>query len=312
MSRNNLPNFIIVGFPKCGSTALHYYLESHPEIYMPLQKELHYFTSDKLLKLNKGPGDKEVKKFMLTSLIEYQKAYKNVRDEKAIGDASPSYINHPDKIPFIKETLKRSKIIILLRDPIKRAYSNYLHLLREKREHLPFLEALEEEDNRAKKKYSDFWYYKYNSTYFEKVDKFKKSFDEVLIITQEELNNNTIKTVKKVYSFLGVSEITPENADQRYNAGGIYKDNFMTNLLLKQSVFRSTLKKLIPITPKMKKYKEKIIAKYKTKAPAISDEAENYLVERLKEDVLKLNQVYNVDISNWNKKFKKQSIKIYN
>lgn len=144
------------------------------------------------------------------------------------------------------------------------------------------------------------------------MDKFKKSFDEVLIITQEELNNDTIKTVKKVYSFLDVEEIIPENADQRYNAGGIYKDNFITNLLLKQSVFRSTLKKLIPITPKMKGYKEKMIAKYKTKAPAISEEAENYLVESLKEDVLKLNQVYNVNISNWNNKFKKQSTKIYN
>lgn len=303
MSKSNLPNFLVVGFPKCGSTALHYYLENHPEIYMPLQKELHYFTSDKLLKLNKGPGDKEVKKFMLTSLIEYEKAYKNVTSEKAIGDASPSYINHPDKIPFIKDTLNNTKIIILLRDPIRRAYSNYLHLLREKREHLSFLEALKEEDNRAKKKYSDFWYYKCNSTYFQKVDQFKKSFEEVLIITQEELNYNTIETVKKVYSFLDVTESTPENASQRYNTGGVYKDNFITRLLLKQSLFRTAIKKVLPITRSMKMYKEKLISRYNTKAPEITEEEENYLVKKLRKDVLKLNQVYNVDISKWNKKF---------
>lgn len=303
MKKDSLPNFIVVGFPKCGSTALHYYLENHPEIFMPVQKELHFFTSNKLLKLNNGPGDKEVKKFMITSIEDYQKAYKNTKNEKVIGEVSPSYINHPDSIPFIKKTLGEPKIIILLRDPVKRAYSNYLHLLREKRENLSFLEALKKEDIRKEEKYSDFWYYKFNSTYFDKVDKFKKSFDDVLLLTQEDLNNNTVRTIKNIYSFLGVSIRSPENINQQYNTGGIYEDNFITNLFLKQSILRSSLKKMIPITPKMKVFKEKLMARYQKKAPPISKEAENYLLEYFKEDVSKLNDIYDVDISNWNNQF---------
>ena len=56
------PNFIIAGFPKCGTTSLHHYLGEHPEIYMPAQKELHFFTCNILSKLNKGPKDTIVKK----------------------------------------------------------------------------------------------------------------------------------------------------------------------------------------------------------------------------------------------------------
>jgi len=304
MNTSNLPNFIVVGFPKCGSTALHYYLENHPEIFMPVQKELHFFTSDKLLKLSNGPGDKEVKKFMITSIEDYQKAYKNTKNEKAIGEVSPSYINHPDRIPFIKKTLGEPKIIILLRDPVKRAYSNYLHLLREKRENLSFLEGLKKESERREDKYSDFWYYKFNSTYFDKVDKFKKSFDNVLILTQEDLNDKTVSTVKNIYSFLDVTVRSPDNINQQYNIGGIYEDNIVTNLFLKQSFLKSSLKKMIPVTPKMKVFKEKLMARYQKKAPPISEEAENYLIEYFKNDVFKLNEIYDVNISNWNKKFK--------
>lgn len=302
-----LPNFLVVGFPKCGSTALHYYLEAHPEIFMPTQKELHYFTADKLLKLNRGPGDQEVKKFMLTTKDSYLKAYKNAGNEKMIGDASPSYINHPDRIPKIKSLLGEPKIIILLRDPIKRAYSNYLHLKREQRETLSFFEALQAEEKRKKLKYSDFWYYQYNSTYYYKVDAYAKAFDHVLILTQEELNKNTKNTLFKVYDFLGVEQIEPENVDQRYNAGGVYEKNILTQTLLKQSKLRSGIKKLIPITPKMKKIKEKIIAKYQQPAPAISKEAENYLIEKCKDDVKQLVNDYAIEITHWNKAFQKHT-----
>ena len=72
-----LPNFIIVGFPKCGSTSLHYYLNEHPDIYMPAQKELHYFTNDILSQFNDGPGDNRVNQFNVTSFSDYQRRFKN-------------------------------------------------------------------------------------------------------------------------------------------------------------------------------------------------------------------------------------------
>ena len=132
------PNFIIAGFPKCGTTSLHHYLDEHPEIYMPTQKELHFFTCNILSKLNKGPKDSIVKQTQINSSEKYLNFYKSVRNEIAIGDASPSYINYPSQFKKIKEYLNDPKVIIILRDPIDRAYSNYLHLKREHRDTITF------------------------------------------------------------------------------------------------------------------------------------------------------------------------------
>ena len=122
------PNFIIAGFPKCGTTSLHHYLSEHPQIFMPNQKELHFFTFEILSKLKNGPRDKIVKKTQIDNSEKYLKFYREVKNEIAIGDASPSYINYPTQFAKIKEYLNDPKLIIVLRDPINRAYSNYLHL----------------------------------------------------------------------------------------------------------------------------------------------------------------------------------------
>ena len=200
------PNFIIAGFPKCGTTSLHHYLDEHPEIYMPTQKELHFFTCNILSKLNKGPKDAIVKKTQINSSEKYLNFYKSVRNETAIGDASPSYINYPSQFKKIKEYLNDPKVIIILRDPIDRAYSNYLHLKRENRETLTFIESILKEDERKTNKYSDFWYYKFNSTYYDKIIKAKETFSNVLILTSEELSSNGYATLKNVYKFLEVDD----------------------------------------------------------------------------------------------------------
>ena len=105
-------------------------------------KELHFFTCNILSKLKNGPKDATIKETQIDNSEKYLSFYKNVRNEVAIGDASPSYINYPSQFKKIKEYLNDPKIIIILRDPINRAYSNYLHLKREHRENLTFKAAI--------------------------------------------------------------------------------------------------------------------------------------------------------------------------
>lgn len=299
-----LPNFLIAGFPKCGSTSLHYYLSEHPEIFMPGQKELHYFTNPIISRLDKGPGDREVSKFFVRDFQAYKKFYKEVSLQKAVGDSSPSYINHPDIIPKIKETLgANTKIIVLLRDPIKRTYSNYLHLVRENREDLSFWEALKQEEQRKSKKYGDFWYYTFNSFYYEKIKCYKEEFDDVFLITSEELKENTQQVLQKIYQFLEVDEsFIPKNINTTYNEGGLYKKNIWTKFVFEQSKGRSFIKKILPITSRMKRLKLKIIEKYKKPNPSIDENAEKYLANLFREDVMKLKKDFEINTELWNKK----------
>ncbi|MCA0152372.1 sulfotransferase family protein [Winogradskyella vincentii] len=302
-----LPNFIIVGFPKCGSTSLHYYLNDHPEIFMPTQKELHYFTNEKLSQLNEGPQDNKVNQFNISSFSEYQKKFKNVKNERVIGEVSPSYINYPECIDKIKEKLgDEVKIIIIVRDPIKRAFSNYLHLVRESREKQSFYEALKQEDQRKKLKYSDFWYYSFNSMYYDKIKAFNNEFKDVLIVKTEDLNKKATDVLKSVYEFLEVdSNYLPGNLEKRYNPGGVFEENLITRFFFKQSSLRSFIKKVVPITPWMKHIKQKMISKYKKPTPSIDKDSEDYLVDLLKEQVIKLNQEFQINIDDWNPKFQK-------
>ena len=297
-----LPDFIVVGSPKCGTTSLHYYLDDHPEIFMPKQKELHYFTAKILTSQNNGPGDKNVSQFHINSFQAYKKHFKKAQQKhKAIGDASPSYINYPKIIPEIKERLGADvRIIIVLRDPIKRAFSNYLHLVRENREKLSFYEALQTEDERKKMGYSDFWYYKWNSLYSKKVKAYQDAFEEVYIMTNENLQQKPLESVQELYKFLGVdANYKPQNLSKQYNPGGLYKENLITKLIFRQSGLRRFLKRYIPITPGMKSLKQGVLKQFEKPKPEIDKQSEDLLVEYFKDDVKLLKSLMDLNLNNW-------------
>lgn len=293
------PNFIIAGFPKCGTTSLHHYLSEHPQIFMPSQKELHFFTYEILSKLKNGPKDGAVKKTQIQDSKKYLDFYRNVKNEIAVGDASPSYINYPNQFLKIKEYLEDPKFIIVLRDPINRAYSNYLHLKREQRETLTFKEAVNRENKRIKDKYSDFWYYKFNSTYYDKILKAKETFKEVLIITSEELNENHEATMKKVYKFLDVDcNFITKRKSNRFNKGGYYKKNLFTKIIFQPSKFKNLIKKFIKPTPSLKILLARVASVFRAKTEEIDDETVLYLTKHFKEEVKKLKSL-NINTSNW-------------
>ena len=293
------PNFIIAGFPKCGTTSLHHYLSEHPQIFMPSQKELHFFTYEILSKLKNGPKDGAVKKTQIQDSKKYLDFYRNVKNEIAVGDASPSYINYPNQFLKIKEYLEDPKFIIVLRDPINRAYSNYLHLKREQRETLTFKEAVNRENKRIKDKYSDFWYYKFNSTYYNKILKAKETFKEVLIITSEELNENHEATMKKVYKFLDVDcDFITKRKSNRFNKGGYYKKNLFTKIIFQPSKFKNLIKKFIKPTPSLKILLARVASLFRAKTEEIDEETVLYLTKHFKDEVKKLKSL-NINTSNW-------------
>jgi len=293
------PNFIIAGFPKCGTTSLHHYLNEHPEIFMPEQKELHFFTFEILSKLKNGPKDDIVKEMQINSSEKYLSHFQNVKNEIAIGDASPSYINYPSEFSKIKQYLNDPKVIIILRDPINRAYSNYLHLKREHRESMSFKDAIAVEEERMKNKYSDFWYYKFNSTYYEKIIKAKTTFSSVLILTIEELDKDPAVTMKKVYKFLGVdNSLSFKTISEKFNAGGNYKKNFVTKLFFQPSKFKNRIKRFIKPTSFLKIILMRTTSIFRIKPEKIDQNLIEQLKSYFKNDVENLKKL-DVNISNW-------------
>jgi Sulfotransferase domain len=103
-----LPDFVIAGVPRCGTTTLAGHLRAQPQVFLPARKELHYFT------LNRGRG-----------LSWYAGHFADARPDQVCGEATPAYLLHPDAVEQLGRTLPRALVVVVLRDPADRAYSHY-------------------------------------------------------------------------------------------------------------------------------------------------------------------------------------------
>jgi hypothetical protein len=295
---DKIPNFILAGLPKCGTSSMNHYIKNHPQIFVPYRKELHYFTHHLLAKNQNGPGDEKVKEYHTTNWDDYLKHYSQCSNERAIGDISPSYASYPECLEKIRQKLGDIKVIVLIRDPINRAFSNYLHLVREKRETLSFEDALKKEQERQKLGYGDFWRYTYNSFYCDKIKALKNVFSDVMIIPFEDFIDKKELYLIDFFDFIEVNnEYIPQNMNEKFNEGGMVKDNLFTSFLHGRSQIKDFVKKILPID--YSQLKTKVLKKFKEPNPEISENTIQYLTHFFQNDVLRLKEEFNVDISLW-------------
>src|ERR671929_75877 len=131
-----MPNFFIIGAMKSGTTALYYYLEQHPEVYMSPVKEPNFFCSQE----QKNGAD------AVTDIRAYERLFRGVLGETAVGEASHCYLYEPRAAAAIRRCVPEAKLLAILRNPIDRAFSHFLHMVRTGSEPLSdFAQALREE-----------------------------------------------------------------------------------------------------------------------------------------------------------------------
>lgn len=185
------PNFLIIGAQKCGTTSLHDILSEHPEAGMSRIKEINFFNSNE--KYQKG-------------LANYSNYFKDVPQNKiVVGESSPGYICSKEAPQRIKDSLGMVKIVIILRDPIKRAYSQYWDNRRSLNEYYSERQIiemfLETEYNPGRRGYfSRGVYHQYLNRYFNLFGR-----DNVHVMILEELIMNQTAELRKLYAFLGLN-----------------------------------------------------------------------------------------------------------
>ncbi len=305
-SRNiALPNFLIVGAAKSGTTSLNYYLKQHPQIYMSPVKEPKFFTAQFLKFPLNGIGDDKVEKRMVKTFDEYKNLFKWVTPErKAIGEASVDNLYYHQKtISYIKHYLDEPKIIILLRNPVFRAFSAYKHLVRDGREFVSFEKGLQLEDERIKNNWEFIWFYKDVGFYYEQVKDYIKEFKRVKIFLTDDLEKNPLKVVKETYEFLEVDPSFVPDVSVKYNVSGVPKSKMFSVTLKKANTLGSVLEPVVnTLFPKkgikIVSWIEKIRAK-NLESPEMKPETKEYLQTLYKENILKLQDLIKRDLSNW-------------
>lgn len=293
-----LPNFLIVGAARSGTTSLYYYLQQHPHIGLPKLKEPKYFSSKFLKFPHKGIGDDKVDKYAIKTLDQYKKLFLNLDSYKRVGEASPDYLYYYEYTPLeIRKTLGDIPIIILLRDPTLRAFSAYCYLARDGREKLTFREALAAEEGRLNNNWDFIWGYKKAGLYYQQVKAYLDAFTNVRIILQEHLMNNTEKELKELYTFLGVDESFVANTAIKHNRSGRPSSRFARFILNRDSSIspyvRQFLKAHIPII-----VLENISSRFLRRLDLSTDD-EIYLRRYFQEDISKLERLIDRDLSHW-------------
>jgi len=208
---NIWPNFFIVGAAKAGTTSLYAYLNHTPGVYMSPIKEPGYFRTTDF-------GSK-FKSSRISDKSKYLKLFSEVKSEKAIGEATPGYLADPDSANLIYQAVPHAKIIISLRDPVERAYSQYLWRITKTGITQSFHEIVTERVDNV----NDTSAYNFcldPGLYTKNVKRYQDLFgsEQVKIIIFEEFVKNPKKIVKEVLEFLEVNADAPTVLEKTYNA----------------------------------------------------------------------------------------------
>lgn len=193
------PNFFIVGAQKAGTTSLWQYLRRHPQVYMSHVKEPQFFSQDRV------QIDQDL---MVTPERDYLQLFRDARGFRAVGEASTSYLWHPEVAGRIRDKITAAKIVILLRDPIERAYSHYLMDIMDGGPSKPFYDLIIEQFQRGERVFGTGRLYVELGQYSDQVRRYIEAFghDQVLVLMFEDLVHKPFETVGCVAAFLGLDQ----------------------------------------------------------------------------------------------------------
>jgi hypothetical protein len=220
-----MPNFFVVGAPKAGTTSLYHYLGQHPEIYMSPVKEPNFFASEirpenladelkaeaaqdyaELQEYLRGPMTGKRFGGMITEWEDYLKLFRDVGSEKAIGEASVCYLWSKTAAENIRRAVGAAKIVLILRDPADRAFSQYLQCLASGRIHEPFALHIEQSRRRTNAMFTVMHPLLEFGLYHEQVCRFLTRFGQanVLILFYEDYRRDLAGSLRQIYGFLGI------------------------------------------------------------------------------------------------------------
>jgi hypothetical protein len=300
---NKLPNFLIIGAAKSGTTALYHYLGQHPDVFLTPIKETNFFAQKGKDLDFKGPNDNLVThKKTITEIVDYKNQFINVTDEKAIGEICPSYLYFEDAPKNIKEHIPEVKIIVILREPVSRAFSAWVHLTRDGREYLSFNNALADESRRIKDNWSEIWHYKEEGKYYGQLKRYYDSFpkDNIKVIIYEDFKKNPLRVYKEICDFIGVKSSFTPNMNVKHNTGSLSNSRFLTHLVMKKNIFKTLFRIISP--PFLRKKIEQLLFRSNLiSTPVLSKENENRLKLLFSEDVGKLEELIDIELNDWKK-----------
>jgi hypothetical protein len=205
-----LPDFLLIGAPKAGTTALHSALAAHPQLFLSAVKEPKFFLTDGPPPARGGgPGDVQTYREHIWRRADYEALFDEAPPGALCGESTPFYLYDRQAQQRIRRLIPAVRLIVILRDPVERAHSNWTHLWSAGLEpNGDFLRACEAEDGRVAAGWAHFWHYTRLGRYGEQLDHLLTQFPrgQVHILRYRDLVNAPATSLDGICAFLGVRQ----------------------------------------------------------------------------------------------------------
>jgi hypothetical protein len=311
-----LPNFFVVGAPKAGTTSLYNYLDQHPQIYMSPIKEPNYFASevrpenfsedlqhqirremDALQEYLGSPMCEKRFGGMVLEWEDYLKLFQNVNREKAIGEASVCYLWSTTAAANIFSRIPDARIVMILRHPAERAFSQYLHALGMGLVRRSFREEIQTSLLHKDGKFTVLYPFLEFGLYYEQVKRYLDFFPRrnVCIYVFEEYQKQPAGVLADILRFLEVDSTVVPNTSRRHLEPQLPRSVAASSFLRKYGIWRR-VKELSP--PSVLKLLRSLAFRSR-KSLAMAPRDREYLVDYYREDVTKLADLLKRDLGAW-------------
>lgn len=290
-----LPTFLIIGIEKSGTTSIYNYLKQHPQVYMSPIKETNFLERE--WEDVDNPNPKKIRTFEA-----YCNLFKDATDEVAIGEASPNYLFHyKGSSERIERYVPDVKMMAILRDPVQRAYSDYLMHVRDAINYGKVSSLYEQAKFKSETSFTirKGFYYEPVKYFF---DKFGR--DRVKIYFYDDLCRDSVALMQDIYRYIGVDDRFVADTSKKAQTAAVPKNKFLNRLLKTKNPLRSAIAsalKLVTTEQMREKMRGNIISfnsKGKEAIPLAPEEKE-ILRELYREDILKLQDLLQRDLSIW-------------
>jgi hypothetical protein len=282
-----LPNFLIIGAQKSGTTSLYNYLKQHPQVWMSPVKEPHFFAYE---------GQAAPMPSMVTTLSDYQALFTRVGDAVAVGEASTSYLHTEQAARRIRYYLPNVRLIAILRHPAERAFSNWLHNRRSGVESLSFTGALRAEKQRLREEAYVDRTYQHKGYYHRHLARYLGLFprDHISICLFDDLTRDPDGLMRTLFEFLGVETGVRLRLEQ-HNVSGLPRKGLgqLYDLARRSRSVRPIAKRLVPES--LRKWMRELLLT----RPSLAPDVRRDLIEAYRDDILRLQDLLQRDLSSW-------------
>lgn len=294
------PDFLVVGTARAGTTALHRMLRRHPLIFIPALKEPSFFAFD-------GNDEEYINgrfAFAVRNPDKYFGLFDSALPGQVAGEISTPYLYlYEQSIGSIRKRIPDSssmKIIMILRDPADRAFSQYMWRVRDGREELSFESAIDQEQMRINRRYSFDYHYTRRGMYYEQVKAYKESFDNVHVVLYHDFARQPQRELSAICTFLGVDPLFPFDETKEVNNSYAPRYNWLSKAITFEHPVKYRMLNLMPDV--WRDTLRRQLFRFNSDATHIagmSPEMRKELVSFFRSDVERLEKLIGRDLASW-------------